>query len=49
MFRLENEAKRKKLETCTWMERETSLRFGGLEVHKFDLKWRMIEEVPAYK
>jgi hypothetical protein len=34
------------------MERETGFEIwgvGGLGLHEFDLKWRMIEEVPAYK
>lgn len=45
--------RRKKLETCTWIERETSLRFGELGggggggVREFDLSWRIIEEAPA--
>jgi hypothetical protein len=35
-----------KLETCTWIERETR-RVGGGRVHELDLRWRMIEEAPG--
>jgi hypothetical protein len=44
MFLTWDLGRRKKLETCTWIERETSLRFGEFGgVREFDLSWRVIE------